>query len=126
MTVTDEPSYEVVFRDPDIPADRLMFEGIDPDGSPQFRVSEVARVFFARSSHWVRYCENENFFTLDGEVVATRRTPEGARTYNLLDIEKMAHALAQNDRIDGETLHRVLSIIRLVGEVHKVPAAEGF
>lgn len=95
------------------PENRMYFEDIDtsvipdrfdPDGNPlpgpKFSVSEVAKVFFGRTPHWIRWLENQGRTTLEGRPVATARTEHGSRQYTLGDIELLAHALNENDAID--------------------------
>lgn len=119
-----EPQMVVV--NSDLRADGFIFEGIDtsvksddPDKpGPTFTVSEVAKVFFGRSPHWVRWRERKGFFTLDGEDVSGHRTETGARSYTLGDIEQMAHALAQNGAINGTQLNLALVLLKTSGQVH--------
>lgn len=99
-----------------LPADHLILEGVDVSREPVFTVSEVARFFFARTAHWVRWRERRGFFVLDGEPVGERDTlPNGklaARSYNLADVEKMAHALASKGAINGAQLANALLLVK--------------
>jgi hypothetical protein len=95
------------------PEDRLYFEDVDttviegrndaegnPLAGPLFSVSEVAKVFFGKTPHWIRWLEGQGRTTLEGRPVATTRTEHGSRQYTLADIELLAHALHENDAID--------------------------
>ncbi len=136
--MSDEP---VLVTDPRVPLDKLIFDGIDTTHAPNcsesgsrksksrsgvvahrpkkcspptFTVSEVAKMFFGKSTHWVRLLEP---FILDEEEVANRRTDQGARYYTLGDIELMAHALAQQRRIDAIKLNDALVMLHTSGRI---------
>lgn len=100
--------HQVVVTDARLPEDRLLMEGIDCSEGPLYTVSEVAKFFFAKSAYWIRWRERSGAFVLDGKPVGTARTPQGARVYDLSDIEKMAHALASQRLLDGMDLQLVL------------------
>lgn len=102
-----------------IPADKLMLDGIDVSREPKFSVGEIAKVFFGRSSHWIRWNERRGKILLDGEAVGADRSESGARRYDLADIEKMAHALAQTGAIDGEQLRNALHIVQIQARIYK-------
>lgn len=95
--------------------DSIPAEEVD---EPVFGISEVAKIFFRRSSHWVRWRERKGSFTLDGKEVDPQRTKGGARQYLLPDIERMAHALAQSGAIDGEELARVIRVVHAIGVLY--------
>lgn len=103
---------QVVVTDSRLPTDKFILEDIDVTREPVFTVSEVAKVFFARSPHWIRWRERKGFFVLDGEDVSGQRTTEGARRYNLADVEKMAHALAAKGAINGAQLTNALLLVQ--------------
>jgi hypothetical protein len=107
----------VVLTDSRLPTDRFILDGIDVTREPMFTVSEVAKVFFARSPHWIRWRERKDYFVLDGERVGGQRTDEGARRYNLADIEKMAHALAEKGAINGAQLTNALLLVQTEARV---------
>lgn len=156
MTTDTLAAEPVIVADPKIDPDRFMLEGIDTSEKPLFTVSEVAKFFFARSAHWMRWRERSFFFMLGGDPkcehhemkkkmilredesgkkkrvaksvpdswvkngvctrcgateVGARRTGEGARTYSLSDIEKIAHALARRNAITGTQLRNTLSLV---------------
>lgn len=107
----------VVVSDSRLPADRFIFDGIEVS-EPVFTVSEVAKFFFARSSHWIRWRERQGHFTLDGVDVGGHRTEGGARRYTLSDIEKMSHALAQARVINGSQLTNTLLLLQAEGRLY--------
>lgn len=160
--------------DPTLDADGLMLEGIDTTSGPLFSVSETAKFFFDRSSHWIRWLESCNYpvkdtektaaarkkarekakakgrpvkkvdpyykacgmnpaqhstglarkhkghwrMMLDGELLTPIRTGSNARKYDLSVIEKIAHALASHNVIDGNQLRQALTIVRAQAEMH--------
>lgn len=160
-TKTDAPTSEAVLvGDPRIDTEQFMLDGIDTSDRPHFTVSEVAKVFFARSAHWMRWRERSFFFMLGGDAacphfemkkqkvdveqkdgtkkkvlknvvfpwvnkttgvckkckakqVGSGRTDEGARSYTLSDIEKIAHALARRGAINGTQLRNTLSLVQV-------------
>jgi len=81
---------------------------------PTFTIAQVAQVFFARSGDWIRYLEGlgEEALMLDGKILEPRRTISGSRYYTLSDVEKMAHALLQNQRIDVMQFIAVIELVR--------------
>lgn len=52
---------------PNIPSDRFILEGVNVDKAPLFSVSELSKVFFGRSSYWVRWLEEQHAIVLDGD-----------------------------------------------------------
>lgn len=115
--VTDIPQAQVVASDPRLPHDRFILDGIDVSREPHFTVSEVAKVFFGRSSHWMRWLERHGWLELDGEAVGTKRTEQGARYYTLDDVENIAHALAQKGKINVAQLTNCLLIVQTEARV---------
>lgn len=107
----------VVVTDARLDPDKLMLDGVDTAKEPHFTVSEVAKVFFARTSHWIRWLESQQAFILDGENVAERRTDKGARVYTLADVERMTHALAVNGKINGAQAANALHIVQTIARV---------
>lgn len=86
---------------------------------PTFRISEVARFFFARSADWMRWLDGladaespYGVFTLDGKPLQAKRTDSGSRTYTLADIERMAHALLEHGRIDGRQFIATIALVK--------------
>jgi hypothetical protein len=80
---------------------------------PTFTVTEVAKLFFARSSAWMR--NNERKATLDEQplVEFLGRGAGERREYTLYDIERIAHAFAQGGIINGERLRIALRLLQL-------------
>lgn len=108
----------LVVTDARLDQDTFMLEGLDTSEGPHFSVSEVAKFFFARSPHWIRWRETKDDFVLDGRVVGNRRTEEGARYYTLSDVEEMAHALAHHGAINGSQLHLALTLVQAEARLH--------
>jgi hypothetical protein len=84
---------------------------------PTYSVAEVGKFFFARPASWVRHLERSGRFTLDGKPIEITRTENGRRSYTLPDVEKMAHALAQQGMLSGEQLLNVLLQIQQSAKV---------
>lgn len=101
-----------MLADPAIDTNKFMLEGIDTSAGPLYSVSEMAKFFFARSSHWVRWLENNNRLVLDDEPLVPVRTPSNARKYDLALVEKIAHALASNRSIEVGQLRHALTIVK--------------
>jgi hypothetical protein len=80
-------------------------------------VSEVAKDFFGRSSHWVRWLETQNAFVLDDVPLEMSRTAKGARVYTLGDVERMTHALAQQGKINGAQAANALHVVQTVSRI---------
>lgn len=95
---------------------------LDKDGLPfpNFSVQEVAKNFFGKTPDWLRWRERKGSFKLNGEDILPRRSEEGNRRYTLADVERMAHALADNGAIDGMDLTIVIMLIKWMGRLYKV------
>lgn len=111
---------------------------------PNFRVKDVAVVFFGKSDDWLRWRMRpddkrvkdketgkttivkgkypEGYFVLDNEVMEFKRTESDARYFTLADIERMAHALAQGGHIDGARLALVTKMVLTCARLHGVKA----
>lgn len=151
----------IVVTDPRLPVDKFILDAVEErelgrlEEAPRFTVSEIAKVFFGKSPHWVRWREKKGFFILDGSPDCTHsegyqgidedtdleitkfrtliidgkcancggidvtghRTEVGARSYTLADVEKMAHALAQQGGINGAELGHALLAVQTVARV---------
>ena len=129
----------IVLTDARLPTDHLILEGVDVAKEPVFTVSEIAKVFYARSPHWIRWRERKGYFVLEpeggapeghvhdfddeghcacgAEDVGGQRTSEGARRYTLADIEKMTHALASKGAINGAQLTNALLLVQTEARV---------
>ncbi len=90
---------------------RRILHGIDVSKKPLYTVSEVAKFFFARSAHWIRWREKEGDLKLNGKQVGNGRTEGNARVYTLVDVENMAHALMRNNAIDLDQLDYALALV---------------
>lgn len=112
MPESQSTQSHIVVTDVRLPADHMILDGIDVSEGPHYTVSEVAKVFFGKSAHWVRWREREGFFVLDGEEVGSQRSQSGARRYDLADIEKIAHALADKNAINGGALTNALIMVQ--------------
>lgn len=93
---------------------------------PNFAVQEVAKCFFGKEADWLRWRMRpdkprtdgtqtypEGAFVLDGKPMEFKRKPsphggETARYFTLADVERMAHALAQQGIIDGTRLSLIV------------------
>ena len=104
---------------------------------PNYSVQDAAKVFFARSADWLRWrgrpvhphkedqpctsrCHPDGYFVLDGVKIEEKRTEAGARVYTLADIERMAHALAQKEALDGRALTNVIMIVKWQARLYGV------
>lgn len=126
--------------------DDSMFEK-DEKGmfTPRFSVQEIAKTFFAQSSDWLRWRMRpdkpnkqgevrfpEGFFVLDGKPLKFKRlisdskdpNHQTARYFTLADIERMAHALAQQGIIDGLRLGNILTMLRCCARLYGIPDVE--
>lgn len=158
MTQTiEEPQREspvqTVLTDPRIDPERLMLAGVDTEvvdpktgksRGPVFTVSEMAKFFFDRTNHWVRWLESmpetEEDPKKPGKMIAIpdtkgvpfwftdpttgerrkvgqRRNEKAARLYTLSDVEEVAHALAQNGHISGTQLRQTLLLVQVSAEM---------
>ena len=122
-TLPPDPFVQILITDSEIDTDRLMLDGLPMDSSPVFSVSEVAKIFFARSDHWMRWRERKGFFAIDGDPVGGR-TEAGARTYTLNDAERVLHAAARNGSISGAQLLIGLKIVRAMAVNYGILTAE--
>lgn len=107
----------VVITNPRVDPSHFILAGIDTSKEPRFAIGEVAKFFFARSAHWIRWVEREHRLVLDGKPVGVGRTGSGAREYTLTDVEEMAHALASNNTISGAQLSRALALVAMEAEL---------
>lgn len=112
--MTEEVSL-VIVSDSAIPRGHLMFEGIETP-EPLFSVAEVAKMF-GRKASWIRWLDNNDGFVLKGEYVGGHRTDAGARRFQLADIERVAHALRQQDLIATDRMLATLAIVKGYGRV---------
>lgn len=99
---------------------KLIFDGIDTSGGPRWSTAEVAKVFFARTAHWMRWREQRGHFFLDGVEVTPERKPSGVRSYTLADVERLAHALAGHNAISASQLAMAIRMLALSGEMYEL------
>jgi hypothetical protein len=100
----------------------------DENGKPKptFGAQETARMFFAKGADWLRWRYRpapgypDGYFVLNGVILEPKRSEPGQRYYTLADIERMAHALAQNHAIDGERVETIISIALWVARLYEV------
>jgi hypothetical protein len=113
----------IVIGDAAIDPDKWLFprqfEPIKPGSTvrPTFTVTEVAKVFFARSAAWLRNSERKA--TLDDKPLVDflARDAGERREYTLYDIERIAHSFAQGGLIPGERLRLVLRLLQLEAQL---------
>jgi hypothetical protein len=120
----------VVLTPTGVDPERRLLQGVDTSADPVFSVGEVARAFFAKGPHWIRWRERHGFFpVLDDEGERTGRSighVEGvdARRYNLNDVEAMVFLLldAGTPSYDGQDAARSLGAVYAVARVwHYLP-----
>lgn len=85
---------------------------------PFFKIGEVSKFFFGKSASWIRWRESQGFFVLDGEDIVFKKTKSHNRYYTLADIERMAHALAGTNAINGTMLNNVILLIKVQARIH--------
>lgn len=112
--------------EPNFRARKSLVDGLDVSEKPRYTVSEVAKFFFAKSAHWIRWQEKPpgpktkgggGLLTEEGQTVVEHRTEGGARYYTLRDVELMAHALCRNGAIDALHLKNVLRLVFIEAHV---------
>jgi hypothetical protein len=98
----------------------------DKDGfpRPRFSVQEVSKFFFGKGPDWLRWRMRESeeypkgYFVLDSKAIEPKRTVAGARYFTLADVERMAHALAQQGGIDGQQLTNIVVLVKTCAKVY--------
>ncbi len=105
--------------DPEIDFTKPIFTDIDTTVGPRFSTAEVAKFFFGRSPHWMRWRERSGMFTLDGESIQPERS-SNIRSYTLSDIERLCHALAQHGAIDALQLRLALRLLHTLGRINRL------
>lgn len=87
---------------------------------PNFGAQEAAKIFFGKGPDWLRWRYQpapqhpDGYFVLGNQILEPKRTESNQRYYTLADIERMAHALAQNDAIDGSQVVSAISLALLI------------
>lgn len=86
---------------------------------PTFSIAAVTKVFFARSPDWLRWLNTkhkkkggEEILVLDGRPLDIKRTDSGNRTWTLVDVERLAHALLQHGKIQPDAFIKTINTIR--------------
>ncbi len=141
LVTNPELSREETIRPPDNRRFWLYDEDflVDDRGlhKPRFTVQEVSKVFFGKGPDWLRWRSRANadprhpdgYFVLDGKPLEIKRMParEGrqnepitARYYTLADIERMAHALAQQGAIDGGQLGNIVLMVKACARIYGI------
>lgn len=94
---------------------------------PVFAITQLAKVFFARSADWVRWLSSltdedglEEVFTLDGEPLVIQRTDAGNRFYTLVDVERVTHALLEHGRIDVQQFIGAINILKWMAFQYRI------
>lgn len=132
------PGGGFLFHDEQFKKDRKdVYEEGDKLGRPipNYSVNEVAKFFFGRNASWMRwrYSSDERvspvtgktnvpkhpdgYFVLNGEPLIPKISPQGQRYYTIADVERMAHALTQNDVISGTALQEVMQLLNLTYKI---------
>lgn len=111
---TEDPFPTVVVTPEGVDPDRMRFAE-RPDFGPEWKIGQVATVFFARKVYWVRWRERAGLF---GEVPARRNK---ARVYHFADVERMIYALLDRGKIDGQRAARCLAVVYACAANYEVP-----
>jgi hypothetical protein len=85
---------------------------------PAFTVQVVAEVFFGMSGPWLRKWQRQANTSPELGTVEPLRTEAKYHSYRLYDIERMAHAFASHQVIDGVHLERVVTMVRTVAQLY--------
>lgn len=92
---------------------------VEAKGAPTYKVSDVARWFLGKTSHWLRWAERRGFLTdPNGEVVGARDDPGATRVYNLRDVERVVRVLAHHGAISENHALLGLECVRIQAELH--------
>lgn len=127
LGVDDQDIIDAVRRS--TPTILIRFEDVDPDvgvldtltkkglaninAKPTYTPGELGKIFFARSADWVRWCERSGHFGEHDHI------PGESRTYTLVDIQRMAFALHDRQRLPLDRLVRILRIVREIAQLHR-------
>jgi hypothetical protein len=103
--------------------------GRDGKIKPSFSTSVVATAFFGRSAAWMRKAMRPDAdrpagsLILDGRPFSVARSEADDRKFSLVDIERVAHALRQQDVIDDARLAAaVASVVSCAVSYKIIPA----
>lgn len=111
-----QPAQTVEVTPPGLDPNKLMFDGKDTTGGPTFSVSEMCKIFFDRSDHWMRHYEKN--LTFNGKPITIRRAENRFRAYDLGTIELMIHGFAQIHQISGEHAVHALTALNAIGKIY--------
>lgn len=100
-----------------ISPDHLLFKDIDTSHEPLFSVAEASKFFFRKPAQWLRIQGWKGKLMLDGKEVGSARTPKGARSYCLSDIELIAFALFEKNAISWSQLRWTLGLLNIQGRM---------
>ena len=99
--------------------DDMLPKGRRGQVKPSFKITEVTKVFFARSADWLRWIEQDDqsgqVFSIAGEPLEIKRTETGNRSYTLVDVERLAHALLEHRKITVDQFIAAINIILWMG-----------
>lgn len=101
---------------------------VDDNGTPKpnFGAQEAAKIFFGKGPDWLRWRYRsaanhpDGYFVLGNKILEPKRTESNQRYYTLADIERMAHALAQNDAIDGGQVVNAITLALLIARTYGI------
>ena len=107
--------------------------------APFYSVHEVAKVYFAMSSSWLRLKLNPepgrpegSFLDEHGKAMQFRRRDpdksDSARVFTLADVERMAYSLWELGDIDSVRLTQILNLVKCEAELYRLfdePAEDG-
>lgn len=107
-----EKGREMTDRPVIVPEDKILDRDWGVSAIPTYKVSEVAKVFFAMSPSWVRKHREQGHF---GALRFRRQDPErgsaSALLFLLSDIQPMAEALFEQGMISARELANTLNVI---------------
>ena len=107
--------------------------------APFYSVHEVAKVYFAMSSSWLRLKLNPepgraegSFLDEHGKAMQFRRRDpdksDSARVFTLADVERMAYSLWELGDIDSKRLSQILGLVKAEAALYGLfdePAEDG-
>jgi len=65
----------VVVQDARLDPDHFLLDRVDTSAGPHFSVSQVGKIFFARTAFWIRWLEDGHRTILDGDPACPHFTP---------------------------------------------------
>jgi hypothetical protein len=86
---------------------------------PLFATHVVATVFFARTVAWLKdHLNRGHSITAEGDV-RPQKALNGHYAWRLYDIERFAHALAQQGLINGRRAELVVQLVRTTARLYE-------